>query len=102
MNSVAIVAPQKYNKKIKSDHSYSISIHNFMPSPGDNMYQVKVCHDIFQHVYKIHTPPEKFSNEAYHIMARNLREKEEKDGEDGVKVASERADYRLERQPIIH
>ena len=92
MKSVTKISPRKYNKKPKQDHS-SVSIHNFMPSPDYDLYQVKIHHDIFQHVCKFHTPLEKCPNEAYQTMARILGEQEERDQEDEVKVASDKADY---------
>ena len=64
-----------------------------MPSPNCNIYQVKICHDVFQLVCKIHTPPEKCSNEAYQTTAIIPGEQEERDQEDEVKVASNRANY---------
>ena len=91
MRHVTTLSPQKYNKKPKQDHS-SVPIHNFMPSPNCDVYQVKIRHDVFQHVCKIHSLPEKCSNEAYQMMARILGEHNQRDREYEVKVASDRAD----------
>jgi hypothetical protein len=92
MKAVTMVEPRKYNKKPKIDQSF-VAIYNFMPSSNCDVYQVKIPHDVFQHVCKIHTPPEKSSNEAYQTLATTLAKLEAKDRENEVKIANEKADY---------
>ena len=57
------------------------------------MLQIKVHHNVFQHICKFHETPERCCNEAYQTMAKLLGGKEEKDREDEVKVTSQRVDY---------
>ena len=100
MQAVTMVEPRKYNKKPKVDQSF-VAIHNFMPSSNCDVYHVKIPHHVFQHVCKVHTPPEKSPNEAYQTLVTILEKQEEKDRENEVKLFNEKADYQKAMDTLL-
>jgi hypothetical protein len=95
-----MVEPRKYNKKPKVDQSF-VAIHNFIPSSNCDVYHVKIPHHVFQHVCKVHTPPEKSPNEAYQTLVTILEKQEEKDREYEVKLFNEKADYQKAMDTLL-
>lgn len=92
MESVVTVNKQKYNKEAKQDNS-TVGIKNFLPNKSDEMFRVKVRHDAFRYICKIHECPEKVSKEAYTTMVKILRDKEDKEREIEANTASQREEY---------
>ena len=92
MEAVVIVNEHKYNKEAKQEHSI-VGVKKFLPNKSDEIFGVKVRHDAFSYICKIHERPEKDSNEAYSTMMKILSEKEEKEREIEKDIARQKDEY---------
>ena len=92
MQQVKKVRLYEYNKTPKRDDC-DIGISNLLPNKEGEIFQVRVRHDVFQHICKVHDCPETCSNEASKTMTRLLGEREKKEEEDQASLAKERDEY---------
>ena len=100
MESVKKVKLSEYNKKPKRDDCH-VEINNSLINGTCKILQVRVRHDVLEHVCKLHSAPQRQNEQAYEIMSKMLEEKEEKQREEEASITKAREDYYRNMQVFL-